>query len=309
MVNYWLIRAAEYGKLWGIWKEEKLISVGWDIGDLSDLNEDEIFRRVDNNPTFKQKTPYILKILEQFIGYNNRDEKMQEGDIAIIFGPSCIYGIGKIGEYVYRKDGISEEIKHTYCRKIDYFDIKPFNLNSLDKKYRQSGKFYFQLRPTMIKYNISDNDFKELLNDISKIEYSLPKGMEKFHLESLLEDFLVATWDNIEEFKNLLIYKSDKGRIGKQYPTKTGPIDILCVDKANNDFVVFELKKDKPTDRVIGQIKRYMGWVKEKLAKDGQNVRGIIIAFEKDEKLRYALKTISDVKLMTYSIKIQLKQH
>jgi restriction system protein len=161
----------------------------------------------------------------------------------------------------------------------------------------------------MIQYNISDNDFKELLNDISKIEYSLPKGMEKFHLESLLEDFLVATWDNIEEFKNLQIYKSDKGRIGKQYPTKTGLIDILCIDKKNNDFVVFELKKDKPTDGVIGQIKRYMGWVKEELAKDGQNVRGIIIAAVNDDKLKYALKTITDVKLMTYSINFQLKQH
>ena len=192
---------------------------------------------------------------------------------------------------------------------IDYFDIKPFNLSSLDENYHQSGKHYLQLRTTMRNYKISDKDFEELLNDINKIEYSLPEGMQKFHLEADLENFLVATWDNIKEFDNLQIYKSEKGRIGKQYPTETGPIDILCVDKTNNDFVVFELKKDKPTDRVVGQIKRYMGYVKEKLAKDGQNVRGIIIAFEKDDKLKYALKTITDVKLMTYSIKIQLKQH
>jgi len=39
------------------------------------------------------------------------------------------------------------------------------------------------------------------------------------------------------------------------------------------------------SDVVIGQILRYIGWVQEHLATDGQSVKGIIIAGDVDDKL------------------------
>jgi RecB family endonuclease NucS len=63
----------------------------------------------------------------------------------------------------------------------------------------------------------------------------------------------------------------------KEYDTKTvGHIDLLCTDK-NRDFVVVETKKGKDSDKVVGPIQRYMGWINRNLAKSGENVRGIII--------------------------------
>ena len=67
-----------------------------------------------------------------------------------------------------------------------------------------------------------------------------------------------------------------------------GIIDLLCLDKENN-YVIIELKKDKTSDKVVGQIQRYMTWVEENLA-DKESVRGIIVAQGHDRKLEYAIK-------------------
>ncbi len=76
--------------------------------------------------------------------------------------------------------------------------------------------------------------------------------------------------------------------IGNQYTTGVGYIDILCKDK-NGNFVVIELKQDKGSHKVVGQIQKYMAWVNENLAQDKQ-VRGIIIVKEHDKELEYAIK-------------------
>jgi hypothetical protein len=61
------------------------------------------------------------------------------------------------------------------------------------------------------------------------------------------------------------LYQNEESN-GRQYPTPIGNIDLLAIDKKNKEFVVIELKKGRSSDAVIGQILRYMGWVKDKLA-------------------------------------------
>jgi RecB family endonuclease NucS len=39
----------------------------------------------------------------------------------------------------------------------------------------------------------------------------------------------------------------------------------LRIKNRNGDFVVVETKKGKESDKVVGQIQRYMGWVKRNL--------------------------------------------
>ncbi|MCY1460399.1 hypothetical protein D9M71_779550 [compost metagenome] len=48
-------------------------------------------------------------------------------------------------------------------------------------------------------------------------------------------------------------------------------IDILAVDR-NGAFVVIELKVSPGYDRVIGQLLRYMNWVRRDLAEQGQKI-------------------------------------
>lgn len=62
---------------------------------------------------------------------------------------------------------------------------------------------------------------------------------------------------------------------------------------------------------MVGQILRYMGWVKEHLAAndyDQYNVRGIIISKEKDDRLEYALKMLQKVNVFLYSVSFELRK-
>ena len=66
-----------------------------------------------------------------------------------------------------------------------------------------------------------------------------------------------------------------------------GRSDLICTND-NGDLVVIELKRGMTSDETIGQVLRYVGWVQENLAKDGQRVQGWIIAGDYDEHLRLA---------------------
>ena len=70
---------------------------------------------------------------------------------------------------------------------------------------------------------------------------------------------------------------------------------------------MIELKKDRTSDDVVGQIARYMGWVQKNKA-NGASVRGIIIANESDARLTYALTQIPNVELLLYKVDFTLSK-
>ncbi len=65
--------------------------------------------------------------------------------------------------------------------------------------------------------------------------------------------------------------------VGQQYPSDTRPINILAISKNKKTLLVVELKKGRVSDTVVGQIQRYMGYVKDELAEPNQVVKDIII--------------------------------
>lgn len=127
----------------------------------------------------------------------------------------------------------------------------------------------------------------------------------QFALEAHLEEFIDKNWKHIDFGANLVRYEMDE-QSGRQFPAGTWSIDFLCVDKSNGDFVVVELKRGKSSDAAIGQVLRYMGWVAENLAKPEQKTRGIIIAKDVDDALKYAVKGLSDVSVLTYKVDFKL---
>lgn len=127
-----------------------------------------------------------------------------------------------------------------------------------------------------------------------------------FALEKHLEDFLVQNWTQTELGKHYDIYEEDGERVGQQYPTDTGPLDILAVSKDKKTLLVVELKKGRASDMVIGQALRYMGYVQEELAEDSQAVRGVIIALEDDQRIRRALKMTPNIEFYRYQISFKL---
>ncbi|MBD3193183.1 MAG: EVE domain-containing protein [Candidatus Heimdallarchaeota archaeon] len=133
----------------------------------------------------------------------------------------------------------------------------------------------------------------------------------RFALEDHLEEFLYQNWEKIDWGAKLKLYTVVEDTIekenGRQFQAGNWSIDFLAVDQETNDLVVIELKRGKTSDRVIGQISRYIGWVKENIAEKDQNVRGIVISKEVNDALKYALTNIPNVEIKQYEVDFKLK--
>ena len=128
----------------------------------------------------------------------------------------------------------------------------------------------------------------------------------EFVLEKHLEDFLVANWKNTELGLNYDIYEDNGELVGQQFPSDTGPIDILAISKDKKVLLVVELKKGRVSDNVVGQIQRYMGFVLEELAEANQTVKGVIIGLENDIKIKRALAVATSIEFYRYQINFKL---
>ena len=127
-----------------------------------------------------------------------------------------------------------------------------------------------------------------------------------FAMEQHLEAFLVANWEQTEFAKTFSIFEEDGEKVGQQYETDAGPIDILAISKDKKRLLVVELKRGRASDVGVGQILRYMGCVKGEIAEPDQTVEGSIIALEDDRKLRWALAVIPNVSFYRYEVRFKL---
>ena len=127
-----------------------------------------------------------------------------------------------------------------------------------------------------------------------------------FALEKHLEDFLVKNWNQTELGIHYNIYQEDGELVGQQYPSDTGPLDILAISKDGKTLLVVELKKGRVSDNVVGQIQRYMGYVKDELAEENQEVRGVIIGLEDDLKIKRALSVTNNIEFYRYQVNFKL---
>jgi len=126
-----------------------------------------------------------------------------------------------------------------------------------------------------------------------------------FALETHLEEYLVKNWANTEIGQDYDIYEED-GVKAQQYQTDTGPLDILAISKDKKRLLVVELKKGKASDAVVGQTLRYMSFVKDELAEEGQTVLGAIIAHEDDQRIRRALSMTPNIVFYRYQLSFKL---
>ena len=206
---------------------------------------------------------------------------------------------------------------------------KFFNDNLKSSPYRYGDSLIYKAYSPIIKngkvffsyYNSNNelhenqitNDINELIKIYSKVinvevkndESIYSKGL--FYMENQLEDFIISNWKNTELGKKYDLIYEEGDLKSKQYRTDIGIIDILALDKKTNSHVVIELKRNQTSDDTVGQLMRYMGWVKRHL-KD-EKVKGIIIAGKYDKKLDYALEYAPfDTDVFIYNVSFELNE-
>jgi Flp pilus assembly protein TadD len=123
-------------------------------------------------------------------------------------------------------------------------------------------------------------------------------------LEGLLEEMIRR--DGQAFGRKLRMFESAEGLYGRQLPIPgIGRIDLLVEDIETRELIVVELKRERDTDAVVGQLLRYIGWVQKNLAQGNQKVRGIICLHGSSEKLRLAVSPLPDVEVYEYNLSLK----
>jgi hypothetical protein len=134
------------------------------------------------------------------------------------------------------------------------YDLNVFKLaGSAAMQLAQSG----EVETSETKAGAEERDDTE-----DPTDNDIPKTDAAFELEYQLRDFIAYNLSSIPiEGRRLQLYVDPHGRPDVEYPSAVGRIDILAVD-ACGAFFVIELKRNRSSDETMGQLLRYMGWVK-----------------------------------------------
>ena len=225
------------------------------------------------------------------------------------------YGISETSEYPQtwpsEVTNNAEKIKDYLTNPPRYGDsyvFKAYNIQIENNKitYLNDEKSILENKEINLDLSRIINWYKKFVSLEIKNESS-PISQGLFYMEKQLEDFIIENW-NKTEFGNKydLIYQ-DGELISQQFQTDIGKIDILAKDKITKSHVVIELKKNQTSDDTIGQLARYMGWIKKN--KKDDNVKGVIVAGQFDNKLDHARIMLANTEVFLYEVNFQLKEY
>lgn len=226
---------------------------------------------------------------------------LQRGDIVLCPNGAGSYYVGEIiSEYFHEP---ASALQHQ--RSVKWFTVT-IERAAMSEALRNSTGSIGTVSDISSYYEEIESfitgDRQQLLNSIEDII----EDSTAFAMENQLEEFLVSNWQATELGKHYDIFEEDGEAIGRQYLTDTGRMDILAISKDRETLLVVELKRGKASDRVVGQVQRYMGFVKEELAEPGQTVKGAIIALEDDLRIRRALSVAANIDFYRYEISFKL---
>jgi RecB family endonuclease NucS len=308
MARYWVVAPVEsnkpelFDKVWQFDMENNLISIGWsEVGNVSNMDRETLSKQVATvYPDKPQQTKSLIaNMLWAFY------HEVKPADVVIARrGRKNLAALGKVIQPGFYSPG-----KDPYLASADYS-----HPNFLGVEWQPAPRdqvFRDLVFPMHTLSEFTESQYENLLTRVgmhsATAQPAEPIDEAEFALEKYLEDFIVSNFDIIFKGK-LKIYEDAAGADGQQYPTEIGPIDILAVDPKTDALVVIELKKGRPSDHVVGQILRYMGWVKKKLCKNGQMVRGLIICRDPDPKLSYALEMTQNIEVRYYNVSFKLRE-
>ena len=256
-------------------------------------------------PVYLEKRPEKTRVAAGLAcgAIHTMSKGMKTGDYVLSPDGKGNYRVGEVsGDYFYREGPDEHYLRH--CRPVTWLE-KSIHRDEMSERFRNA------VGATLTVTNLKphSDEIKVLLggSNVSPITTNDPiiEDPSEFALEKHLEDFLVKNWDQIELSNQYDIYHDDEFE-GQQFPTDTGYIDLLAISKDKKELLVIELKKGRASDNVVGQIQRYMGFIKDEIAEDGQEVKGIIIAFEEDDRIKRALSVTTNIEFYRYRVNFNL---
>lgn len=228
-------------------------------------------------------------------------KKIQIGDIVLSPDGKGRYFVGEVqSDYRYVPGA-----KQPHQRQVHWFDEMIDRSEMSEALRRSTGSIGTVSQISKYREELDGLIKGEAPKPVLIITDETVEDPTVFALEKHLEDFLVANWSQTPLGREFDIYQ-EEDNFGQQFPTDTGPIDILAISKDKQEVLVVELKKGRASDSVVGQIQRYMGYIAEEIAEEHQRVRGVIIALEDDLRIKRALKVAPNIDFYRYEVKFDL---
>jgi restriction system protein len=310
MARYWVIapveskRAALFEKVWQFDLANGVISIGWsEVGDVSQMDRVSLSKAIA--ATYPEKPPATKALFVNMLW--DFWHEIRPGDLVLARkGRKILAAVGKVVRSAAYEPGRDPHLKEPNYAHHGFLEIE-WQENPRDKVFPDLAFAMITVR------EVSEGDYQKLTteDDILPLQTSLEDNSAvedeaSFALEKHLEDFIIDNFDTI--FKGDFNLVQEEGMDAQQYSTEIGPIDILAFEPRSSSFVVIELKKGRPSDQVVGQVMRYMGWVRKNLCTNGQGVKGLIICQEHDKKLSYALDVATNIEVRYYEVSFNLHE-
>ncbi len=188
---------------------------------------------------------------------------------------------------------------YTKCIEVLNFLIKkyPFEL-SYESRLKKIQSKSVQQEETEIVFNQIIKPRKAF--DINSFEATKLVSKEK-----ILEDMIVEQIKyGFEVFEKQLEIYQDKNIFGRQYriPEINGILDLLLIDKSNDQLYIVELKRNESGIEVVTQIENYMLALSKQL---NRAIKGIICLHKSNNKLRELVNTKNNIELYTYNFEFR----
>jgi restriction system protein len=258
MPRYWVIAPVEsknsqlFDNVWQFDVTNNLISIGWsELDDISKMSRETLSNAIAVKYPDRAKG-LIFKMLWAFC------HEISPGDIVIARrGRKTLVAIGKVVRSGFYAPGRNSFLAPPGYSHPNFLEVE-WQAQPRDKVFPN----LIFLMQTLAE--ISEVQYRNLLEGSVIEPIAEVTDQNDFVLEKYLEEFIVSNFKAIFKGKLHIYEEADEadGPAGQQYPTEIGPIDILAVEPGSKSFVVIELKKGRPSDQVVGQILRYMGWLR-----------------------------------------------
>lgn len=180
-------------------------------------------------------------------------------------------------------------------------------------------KFATSKRPNNLHFNKQLTRFEEKRKANSYADYVINKAFKRkqpFNIQSFEITKLLSKEKHLEDMiveqikygfkvfgKDLEIYK-DKSIYGRQYyiASVNGILDLLLIDKKNDQLYIVELKRNTAGIEVVEQIQRYIDGLSQQLNRD---IKGIICLHAPDESLIQLVGTTENIELYSYNFEFR----
>lgn len=263
-------------------------------GNVRDLeNPGSVFTRQNRhiNPFFEKESSKVERDVREFLEEIGREELVARGVLKPIGGTYQLRGtsIGPLQDLM-REHDVARLVGFVAGSRKWFFGVDGEFSNPASEEIKTGNVSQLLGKGNVFNYT------NEHINPFFKRKSKEPSGDQEdpptsFALERDLQNALRG---NIEQLERGLRITDG----GTERTVDAGRIDITAEDGGGN-LVVIELKAGTTGMDSIGQILSYMGSIE---SPEGKDVRGILVAYDFDERLVMAAKAVPNISLKAYSV-------